>query len=79
MFRRFRAFADHFFSKAVDGLDASLHRVECDSSRDALRTSALAEYGKFGDGPVPPAAIIPPAPRRTAAEERRRIDDMPIP
>ena len=83
MFRRMLAFLGPFVVKNLqDYHGGPLHRLEQEaarSSEDALRFAADAERARLDDGRQPPAGIVPPQPRRTPAEERRRIEDRPIP
>jgi hypothetical protein len=83
MFGGFRAFADRFFSKAADGYEAShahpgARGLEA-RSREALELAAEAERGRLPDGRLPPTVVNAPARRLTPEQERKRIDDMPIP
>lgn len=80
MFKRFRAFAGQFFSQAGEGYAAGSRHpgAAYDPSRETLELAALAEREKVAGFRRPPGTV-PPTPRRTPAEERKRIDDMPIP
>ena len=81
MWRGLRGLVGQILSKAPDGVAAGYSHPggDYDPSRDALALAALAERERLADGRLPPAGIVPPAPRRTPAQERKRIDDMPIP
>lgn len=80
MFKALRNFADHLFTKSSDGFEASLRHPGADpkAGRDALTLAALTEQAKVADVRQRPGAV-PTAPRLTPEQERRRIDDMPIP
>jgi len=82
MFKALRNFADHLFTKASDGYEASIAHPGADArakaAREALTLAALAEQGKTADTRQRPGTV-PYAPRLTPEQERKRIDDMPVP
>ena len=48
-------------------------------SKETLEFNAAIEQGRIADGRQMPNVIVPRQPRRSAAEERRRIDERPVP
>lgn len=80
MFHGLKNFAGTLFSKASDGFEASLRHPGADpkAGRDALTLAALTEQAKVADVRQRPGTV-PSAARLTPEQERRRIDDMPIP
>ena len=67
---------------AEDYYGGPAHRLEksaAKASEEALGFAAATERGRLGDGRQSPPTVVPPQPRRTPAEERRRINDLPIP
>jgi hypothetical protein len=83
MLKRFRSRVARFLRRNLeDYFGGPMHRLEryaAKQTREQLRFTADAERGRLADIRQMPPTEIPRECRRTPAEERRRIDDMPIP
>lgn len=83
MQRRFQDRVGQFLRTILDdffgGPMHRLMRMQEQKTREELGFAADAERARNLDGRQPPTKIVPPTPRRSAAEERRRIDERPVP
>jgi hypothetical protein len=82
MLRRFLAFLGPYVVRNLqDYYGGPLHRLEqaaAKKSEETLGFASAAERGRLDDGRQPPP-VVKPQPRLTPAEERRRIEDRPVP
>jgi hypothetical protein len=83
MFRRFAdnvgRFLKNFLEDFYGGPMHRLAKMAEKKSQEDLNFTADAERGRAADFRQHPTKIVPPTPKRSAAEERRRIDDRPVP
>jgi hypothetical protein len=76
MSRSFRKRAGRLLSRFIASLNPFNDR---EPEEEKLGFTALAERQKLSDGRLPTPSFDPHAPRKTPAQQRREIEDRPIP
>ena len=83
MYRRFAdsvgRFLRNFLEDFYGGPMHRLAKMAEKKSREELNFTADAAHARNADFRQHPTTIVPPTPKRSAAEERRRIDERPVP